>query len=781
MQIVYSQNNNLCFGDSNGSIRISQVLFTPAEEDSYISYTIDWSDNIPTSKISADGSLVSFLSNGTYTFRIVSLSSNATSNLYSINIVSPNSLEIINVSHSRYSCSSDGKIIVEITGGQSPYVFFANGNVISSSTNIVTFDELPPDQYTIRVIDNNGCSDTWTENIIINRSDIVLNNIAVLPPEIYDGAGSITFDIIGNGPFGLFFKHTQDESKNTIVDLYNTDYIYSIDTTNNIYSYKLPDMLYPGTYELTIKNQYNCYIITQISIPNINPISVSINANSNTTDKIVTIINTEPIFDTILVPYKNIIENTIVWQTIKKYNLKDKITIKINDILYQYPIVRHMADKYCLNNNQIEILKLSNKSDDWYYYFYIAPSINLSTDPDLMNASISLVVDDTEFPITLGLSTDGDIDNHNLSLIRGSFLIPDTTMNFFVNGGNIYVSIGEPDDAENYDFLIKNINRRTLTNIYSATTPYTAINFLEQFNILNQNVYIGDTICSSSKDKLEYMRNIRAFLKEFNNFNNTNDIIIYNLDSIIYNGGVSIFISGNESIRKNNIMITNEYSIDYYYFNNNSEYLQRFINNNEIIKNTYSVGGIEGGYIIIRISDLNHNIPRTLNLNGVTIDYDTHFTQAKQQIQLVNNNIINNFHYGDILVYLQYKNNTIELAPEILAPTIPDIFPLTQQSIDTTPVIQQTKDISNTSSLSISVIPSNTKCTIYGPLNYILNFDNNINIINMIPGMYTILGDYDYLNRNNLYQNEYRILIEKNTSNNISIDFASYFNNTFIN
>lgn len=786
MQVIYNQINNLCFNDSNATIRISQILFTESELPEYTSYTINWSNNIPNNNISNDSSTASFLPNGIYTFRIVSLSSNAISDLYTITVTSPPELKITDVFTTEYSCGDNGHITVSVSGGQPPYVFFANDRVIASSDNSIIFDDLTTNIYSIRVTDANGCEDIWNKSIEIKLSQIYINNIEILPPEILDGPAIISFDIIGDGPFSIYFNNIEDTTKDFTIDLFNTTYITNINSESKTYSYTIPDKIYPGSYRITIGTHFGCTISNDISIPNIIPMAVSITANQNTIDRQVVVSLTEPRFDTILIPYKHIVENSILWQTIKTFNLKDKISIKINDTIYQYTIVRYMANKYALDNNEIEILRLGNTSDSWYYYFYIAPSINLLAD-DVIDANISIITkDQQEFSLTLGLDDNGDIDTTNPSLVRGSFLLPQTNLNDFVNGGNVYVSIGQPEDADNYDFMLKNIQKNILKNIYSATVLYTSINFLEQFNVLNQNINIGQTACVSSREIYDYMLNIRSFLKAFNNLSNIDTVYIYNLDSIVYNGNISIFIAGNDNIRVNTNIIQNSYNIEYYYFNKNSSQLQVFIQNNSLVKNVYSINNLEGGYVIIRIKDINNNIPRTLTFNNTTINYDNHFTQAKQSIQMANSLITDSFLYGDILVNIPYKTDIIDIpSPVIPSPPpinidIGDITFAPSPTETTLTTIKQTQDNSNTASLTVRLLPTNTECIIYGPYNYILNFNQDIYLTNMIPGMYTIIGDYDYLSNNNLYQNQYKILLDKNSNEDITIIFQSYFNNIFI-
>ena len=63
---------------------------------------------------------------------------------------------------------------------------------------------------------------------------------------------------------------------------------------------------------------------------------------------------------------------------------------------------------------------------------------------------------------------------------------------------------------------------------------------------------------------------------------------------------------------------------------------------------------------------------------------------------------------------------------------------------------------------------------IIGPLNYQKSFYNNTLFTNIIPGVYTIMGDSVELDNNYYYNSEYRILVEPNSSHSIDINFNSY-------
>jgi hypothetical protein len=91
-----------------------------------------------------------------------------------------------------------------------------------------------------------------------------------------------------------------------------------------------------------------------------------------------------------------------------------------------------------------------------------------------------------------------------------------------------------------------------------------------------------------------------------------------------------------------------------------------------------------------------------------------------------------------------------------------------------TKIISQTNDPNNKSSLNIKISPNLTKCIINGPNNYLLEIDTDTKLINMIPGVYTIVGNEEDLLAKNLEQNYNRILVDKNSETNVIIKFESY-------
>jgi hypothetical protein len=789
--IQYSQTNNICFNDNLGNIIIDQINFSEGEEEeNFASFNIQWSGDLNSlSQISEDGRIVEFLSNGYYSFSIVSSIDGSVLGPFNSTITSPSQLSITDVKYNKYACSYDGSSVrVYISGGTPPYSVAAGGIVGITSENNILLSGVVFGNTDVVVIDANNCSATFDKPVTIFNSIIDATIINILPPKLYDSYGLVTLRIVGYGPFNLWFTNTENQ-ETTYVDGLSTEYIFNI-INDTEYYYRIDDKLVPGNYTVTIKNNFGCSAEIDFFLPNTAPMSVNMSVFRDDTQNFSSKELSLPIFDTILIPYKNIQNNTNLWQLIKKYSLKSTISFKINDEIKQHIVVRNMLDKYCLDENKIEILRLGNSSEDWFYYFYIAPSVNLVTNPKAINSVYEIFDPSTNesYKLTLGLDENLNIDTNNPSLIKGSFLLNGLSHNQFVNNptytnftdrqNNIYLSFDESPSNFDYDFFAKNTSKKILKNTYAAGY-ITAINFLEQFNKLNAYVDIRDTACNLSLEDYQYILQIKDLLKSINNFNNINSTYVFNIDTITNTGQIILSIDGQsffdleDGTREDNL-----YSIKYYTFDEDSTNLSVFIqNNNEV--NDISLKNVSSGYVIIKIKDKYQNTPKNISINNVVINYDPHFIAAKNIIQKFNSHITQYFSYGDILCYISSKENDQPPINDTLLPQ-PATVPTTTPSVPIeNPTIQQTKDITNTASLTVNLY-KNITCILYGPKNYQYFFNTNTTFTNMIPGVYRIVGNNEDLLQNSLYPQEFRIIIDKNTSNVMDIDFVSYRDKVFI-
>lgn len=772
MDIQYQATNNLCFLDSNGSIDITVVNLTTAEANLFVPYTIQWFGDIEDATLSNNKRILTNLKNGTYSFRLINSSnSNIVSDLYTINITSPDELIIDRIYHAEASCGGDGYIQIFIDGGIAPYTYsIIYQTSVSSNTNF-KFENLEPGTYSISVTDANGCVVT-SQDIGIIDSTIDFDIDQIISPTKLDSNGGISFNITGYGPFGLSFESI---SNNSIInfDAFDTTNLLSIN--ENTYNYII-NSLSPGEYNLSIKDRNGCVFVENVEIPNIDPVVVNINVSTDTTQNVFAINGTLPIFDTLLIPYKFIVNNSIEWQTIKQYNIKNHLPIIIDGNIYNFLISRTMLNKYCLEDNKIEVLKLGNTDKDWFFYLQLAPAINLSNNPEFINATIELKTNEANVPITLGLNEHQQIDSNNISLIRGSFIISGLVDAQFKENNNCYISTTDTiSDPNEYNFIVSNIKASVHRNLYSAGLV-TIINFLENFKNLISIVSLNQNFCDLTIEEYKYLLSIKDLLITLNNFNYINDIYVYSVNN---NGNGSLILStkSQKEFYLLNETVQNETLINYYYFNDQSKNLSDIFINNRIAENILSLYNIKTGFYIIRVRDKYNNTPYNITYNNKTISYNTHAISAKQYIQQYNSNILPFFQDGDILAYVPKSSTDTTMLSLVNIPTTPSIntnisiLPINETPLQT---ISQTLDITNNSSLTIKISPNFTKCVIQGPNNYLLEIDKDTKLINMIPGVYIITGKVEDLVSKNLYENYYRILIDNNNDYTINIKFESY-------
>ena len=692
----------------------------------------------------------------------------------------PHALLIQSVKSSKSVCDNNGSITVFVDGGVPPFRYALGSIFANSSDRTYRFNNLEPGTYNVTVIDSTGYIAAHTEEIVIEDANIefTLNNL--LPPTLLDSYAKLDFSIYGVGPFNLIF--TNKETQQTIeVGAFETQYI--TDIVDDEYKYVINDLIVPGLYTLTIASTNNtCSISQDIIIPNITPMSVNVSVVPDEPININAPIITLDILDTLLIPYKHIQTNSDLWHLVKDYNLKDNIYLWINDERYEYRIVRTMLDKYCLNEEKIEILKLGNSAEDWYFYLYIAPSINLTTNPELLGATIALGTQDgtIKHNVIIGLSDNGKIENDSASLIKGSLIVDGIAFPDIITGLTANVSIGVSElGLGSNDFELRNIHKTHLTNIYNAGIV-TAINFLENFNVLNEYVSTSQTTCNTSKEDYDYLVQIKQLLLSINNINNLSNTYLFNSNNTVHTGQLNCFAAINTPMVTDTGNIDNAYTTEYFTFNIDSDHVSRFIINNQEVKNVGVISGIDSRYIIARMMDNYGNRPRSIIYeNGTIISYDEHFVKSQQIIQQVNSGILHDFVYGDVLIYVPPAQSETPLPPDP-NPTPPTPVNPTPTPVETTPIVEMSKDNTNTGSLQINVFPLNTKCIIYGPQKYEHAFTGNTVFINVIPGVYKIVGDKDDLKTKNLYQNEYRIIVDKNSITTQTVEFFSYANKLFI-
>lgn len=767
--ILYNITNNICNGQNKGSILINNIVFDNLYPQ-FIDYTVNWTSSnvIDTDQIRDNGRGLINLSAGTYSFTIDSISSSGSMvGPFDLVLVDPDMFMVSDITFLNYSCGSDGSLSVSVSGGIPPYTFEIGGEIIEQDEPYHVSEQLEPGTYDISVFDSNNCVadiSSFSLPILIEDYSINFLNYGSLPPDVRNGYGYLEIVLTGKGPFSFNFNSSSNINTSLTLEQSNSRLV-SFDAEPNQYIYVFENLLEPDNYTLTISNEF-CQIETSIYIPDLQEISANITITPNISTNQFLSRLLLPIFDTIFIPFKHIQENSSLWTLIQQFISSGRVDLKIDNNVVQYSIVRNFLFPDC-TNNEIEIIRLDNNPRSWFFCFHVSPGINLNTNISILNSTLSIIdkKNSIDYRLVFGLE-DGKISHDDPSLLIGSIIIPGVNTNYYDGKDtNLVVSDSIPEGPSDDNFLIKNIKASTYLSLY--TIGYTTnIYFLENFNVLTQNININDTACTISNEDFQYILNIKKLLLSLNNIDNYQKFYIYD-NSITNTGSIYVSISGPTSIRQSDILVDNIYSIEYFYFDENSTELYSFYQNNEKVTGP-SINGLSESYVIIRIKDINNNFVDNLQINNSqNIEYSQHFAHILNFLQEYNPNIKSQLNYGDILVNItKSSGSVIESTGSTPANAIDSLIK----------VIKQSNDLTNTSTIIVNTSPPNALCYLLGPKNYKQQFIGYTIFENVVPGVYNIVGNEDYLLENFLYQNDTRIIVLKNKEYNATINFASYRN-----
>jgi len=120
-------------------------------------------------------------------------------------IIEPSSVVATYVSHVDVLCNGDasGSIEIDVSGGLAPYVF---DWINSSGTSVADMEDpvgLPADTYSLRIIDDNGCTFIFPDLAIITEPPLLFADLAKTDISCFgDGDGTITVTAAGgSGPY----------------------------------------------------------------------------------------------------------------------------------------------------------------------------------------------------------------------------------------------------------------------------------------------------------------------------------------------------------------------------------------------------------------------------------------------------------------------------------------------------------------------------------------------------------------------------------------------------
>jgi hypothetical protein len=207
-------------GLSNGSITLS----ASGGDGNFLYYINGQSQSSPT---------FTNLAAGTYTFSVCDMHYC----LYDTTIVIPAGPSVVvtavgqdvncpsNSTNVMNSTNSDGSVTATATNGTAPYTYSINGGASFQNSNV--FGNLGVGNYTVIVVDANGCSDTTTASVN-EPAPINIAVVSITPETCGQANGSITLSASGGDGNFLYYINGQSQSSPTFTNLTAGTYTFSV-------------------------------------------------------------------------------------------------------------------------------------------------------------------------------------------------------------------------------------------------------------------------------------------------------------------------------------------------------------------------------------------------------------------------------------------------------------------------------------------------------------------------------------------------------------------------
>lgn len=730
-----------CKNSSDGTISIKRILLNNQEKKQYGNYYIEWSENIQRDQIKKNQ--VINLTEGVYSYRLYGPHHN--SEWFEVKVEAPTAIEILDITTGHDCDNHTSYIDVYVTGGKPPYIGLYDTKIATSKEDKITFKNLSyHTAQKIKITDSNNCSIESKEIISTDHSFYSVEVSAIRPPIIYDDHPD-QFDISIYGTSGPYHLKIQADDQNEFVNI-STEYC---SITENIHTYNLSSIVYPGPYTLEITDRYGCVKLVNIYVPNKHTFSAQVRYTNNQILAQTIISTTEKIINTILIPYNLLINNLTLIEWLQNNDNNQELDIIVGKKTYKQKIKHNYLDS---------LLVLGQSSNDWYYPIIIRRGFDLKKDLDVFVDQIKITIGENEYKCIPEF--DSCIDC--FQLIRSNILTTTTNTNDFTQQ-NI-LQLHEKNNNE-YSYL---------TKIYYTFTEYFSNSYITGnlfgINIIDNNTYkyklnIYDPMLPVlSETDVADMQNTKNALKILNDWNK--DICISPYISFKDNASISIWTNTKANIR-------------YYKYDTTTQKISDVYLNNEIAQAPLLLN-LNGGLYIVKISDGHNDKLKLLNNQP----YDDHYISAKlfikDKLGTTTNSL--NFQYGDILInildcigknetqplfgleLLIENRNTNKLAT-ILSKSLNEIYVTTNNSYN--------------NSLNIT-LPYNVEHTISGPDNISYSFTENIKLINLPIGVYTIIGNQDMLKEKFYTGQNYEIFVDKNQHLFIDLKISSYYNKPII-
>lgn len=778
MDISYTQANVTCNGLSNGRITIGAITLTSEESALYgNAYVLDWTDNV--TSLNDTGTIASNLAAGTYGLRLIG-NSNVSDYEY-FTITEPAALDIYKIKNFNNPCDTISSIDVYVSGGTPPYRARYGTYSKQSDTSPISITGIIVAQTTnITVTDANACSASSDAEISTLFTNMNYNISGVVAPLIYDDHLS-GFEITvaqGAAPYKFIIFESENNVKGDVVaetDILDTSIV--VRNSGNTYSYDLSELIYPGSYIIEIIDSNNCHKdTTQQTVPNSAPLVISSNSTSNTTNNLVTGVDLNDVYDTILIPYKMIQNDSDMLDFIKGLRYKSKIKMKVGDLEYQQNIIKFNKDTSQYASNILPILHLGPSTLDWFFEINISRGFQI--DDNILTDKAIMMVGDKEYDLIPRL----DNSTSTCKIIKGNF----------VTSSTVALSLGF-ETGQTIGFYIDGDTERLLFASLEAADVYDLVDIHQPGYMLCVNLLHSDKLNSListttetvdfSLDEMRYIADTRKVLDRFNGIQSPMYIAIQ--DKNESNGTIGLTISGGSPQN-------NTYYVSHKYVGENNV-LQDIYYNDAIYKGL-NLSGLPPGTYISKVSDQYGNIPTTLNNNP----YSDHYTFAVNHIINVLHTDVDslNFKYGDILnivtdisdntntdnTIASTEDNSSSFVDFLTDPVDP---PATSedtggQSVAATSTTSSTSfPVTENSSYnnSLNIIgPTDVSSIISGPNGFSKTFTGSIKLINMPSGVYTIVGKEQDLYSLKKLGRTVKVYMYNNLTESITIQYKSYLN-----
>ena len=735
-----------------------------------------------------DGSYLYGLGTGTYTATILGGTIPISSVSFDINSSVP--MQITQVTMNHIPCENSGSITIAFTGGQPPHYVDYIGTIAevpSGSALLATIPITNTSSGNIIVRDSNNCivsggPYTLTLPVVSNYTFDSQS-----PPLIHDDVlQSYIFDIQHDiGPYQINIYNSTTGEKGSLVtsiDRYDTSVLVSttqigqtiIDENGNEaivisndlnlnpinYRYDIGSKIYPGSYILEFVNQNGCVFVTDLqTASNIEPLSANIFTTNDFPLDLGSNVLSQPILDTLFIPYRLIVDDSDVLSYISNITEKSDIRLQVGDIIFDRKAL--YGSLQCDTYSLLNIKFLGLKSNDWYYTIPFYKGFDISdTAVDILNEDLYLIISDSK---KIKIVTELNNNVNTIKLLKGSLLTIDTLTSQF---------------TVDKDIELNQLTNNTFEKLASAKIGSTLT--LHNKHIVGNifmvdflaNDKITENISSSSIESVSFdckksqriIADYRQFLISLNNFNIYDSLYFKTSNNLSHNGFMSLNIAGGS------LDINNEYSITYQYYDQETKQMLDIYRNNEILTNQTTLADIKNGSYVVKITDKYGNKLKSVN----DVSYDSFFSKMIDYIinELHTTKEALGFKYGDLLMNIY---NTFDYGSSTPPPSIPGFEddPVIEQPDQpaitiTTSTHKVSPNTSYTNKLTIQTDPGKVKFVVSGPYGYHKVFSDRVELIQLPPGVYSVEGYSSDLYAKYLKQDRRKIFI--NTSTNVLVD-----------